>query len=538
MSLVPPQPILHEISDEIHVDLAVQSAAINRTALASTTTSGSPASLDVVLPKSTFLKDTADELEGATEFDLFEKGERRLVGRVKQLTNNLLVGEVVAEVQFPPAKWHACDLAIRSGRKVIYRGSANLMNLDTAGTLAIGEWILSESVTQIANPTNDQQGKGQTYHRNVDRLRILDRISAVFRAAVADLASILEECRQITERTELALSQQLDENFSDAQKRALMALSESLFPVLDAVISKFEKVCAELPEELDSVHHLLVRQQLHPYLLTSPFIQHIYAKPMGYAGDFGALDKLLGDPYEGKTLFGRLINAWLVLTSAGEAYRHRIQTLTHTLHQQAALCRAAGRPLRVLSIGCGAAPEAGKFIAEDDLSEGSEFTLVDFNETTLAEARNCTQRALEHSWRQARIQTVNRSVQNLVAEDCRMTRARSRVDPDAVVRPGAYDVVYCTGLYDYFSDRACERLTELLYHSLAPQGSMLVCNFTPANPIQHFMRLVLDWKLVHRTPEELLALAPNEVSVDQCQVTQSPKGVEAYLHIAKPKKPL
>ena len=484
-------------------------------------------------PASTFLRDEAAVLEQANEFEVLDGTQRRLTGRVRRVSSNFLVGEVIAQAKFQPTDWNSSELAIRFGTQVVYRGPARLLKLVNTGNSMICEWALQGDWQRPSTESLARQTTTEVFSPFLDRIRLLGRISDVFKAMVAEVATVLGETKQALDRLEVTVQPSGDETQADAMRRLFPELQITLFPVLTDVFSRFERACAAVPAELDAQHHMLVRQYLHPYLLTSPFIEHIYAKPLGYAGDYGALQRLLGEPWDGPTLFAKLINAWLVLTPAGEAYRHRIQVLTNALHHQAAACQRQGRPLRVLSLGCGAATEIARFVSSDDLSEGAEFTLVDFNDVTLAEAELNVRQAAETSWRQVRHRTINRNIQNLVADDTRMVRRNEQAHGD-VVRSEGYDLVHCTGLFDYFSDRVCERLMQMLYRVLAPGGTLVVCNFTPDNTIRHFMRLALDWKLIHRTAQQLRALAPQEVSGEHCRISLSHRGVEAYLQITKP----
>ena len=310
-------------------------------------------------------------------------------------------------------------------------------------------------------------------------------------------------------------------------------LHDGLVPALNQVFARFESASNNIPKDLDAEYHSLVRQHLHPFMMCSPFIHHIYSKPLGYAGDYGALQKLLGDPFEGHTLFAKLLNAWLVLNPAGEAYRTRVNTIVEVLHEQAGRCHEKSADFRVLSIGCGAANEVVRFAATDDLCNSTTFTLVDFNPDTLAYAKKNVDAAMREHWRLMRASYVRMSVQGLVLDEARMIR-KGQTSFGPVAKVGGYDFIYCTGLYDYFSDRVTRRLTQSMYNMLAPGGRLLVCNFTPANPIRHFMKYVLDWDLTHRTPEQLLSIAPVGVKAEDMWITMSPADVEAYLHVRKP----
>src|SRR3954467_1160844 len=62
---------------------------------------------------------------------------------------------------------------------------------------------------------------------------------------------------------------------------------------------------------------------------------------------------------------------------------------------------------------------------------------------------------------------------------------------------------YSLGLIDYFDDRHAERLLDFGYQILATGGQMLLGNFHPQNPTRALMDDVLEWKLIHRSEEEI-----------------------------------
>jgi SAM-dependent methyltransferase len=64
------------------------------------------------------------------------------------------------------------------------------------------------------------------------------------------------------------------------------------------------------------------------------------------------------------------------------------------------------------------------------------------------------------------------------------------------------DLIYSIGLIDYFNDRFVVNLMNYAYRLLKPGGRLILGNFHPRNPIA-LMDYVLDWKLIHRTEEDM-----------------------------------
>lgn len=481
----------------------------------------------------TFLRDEAEHIESANRFEAVNKSEStRIVGRILRVSPHYVVCEVLNPQQVLAPGWVADEAIVHLARSEAYRGPARLSKVVNTGRSLICEWALQgawQSVSPVSSASVMPQN--EVLAPFFERMRLLDRVSEVFKAAVADVASVLDEARQCLDRIEVTLPAVAGQTHAETQHAILPELQKGIFPAFDAVFARFEEASRQIPPALDAEYHSLVRQHLHPLMMCAPFIHHIYAKPLGFAGDYRALQKLIEDPYDGQTLYARLLNAWLVLSPAGEAYRHRIGLLEKELTAQAARCHSAGHDLRVLSIGCGSANEVARFMVASDLCNSAEIVLTDFNAETLAAARAQVTKAQQDHWRLSRVSFVQTSIQSLVADEARMRR-RGLAALGPVARMAGYDFIYCTGLFDYFSDRVCKRLVNMMFQMLAPGGSLVVCNFTPANPIRCFMKYVLDWNLIHRTPEEVARLAETDAHQE---LTMSPSGVEAYLHLVRPR---
>jgi cyclopropane fatty-acyl-phospholipid synthase-like methyltransferase len=65
------------------------------------------------------------------------------------------------------------------------------------------------------------------------------------------------------------------------------------------------------------------------------------------------------------------------------------------------------------------------------------------------------------------------------------------------------NLVYSIGLIDYFEDRFVVALLNWIHTCLAPGGKVILGNFHPRNPDRAFMDLVLNWRLIHRTEEDM-----------------------------------
>jgi len=73
-----------------------------------------------------------------------------------------------------------------------------------------------------------------------------------------------------------------------------------------------------------------------------------------------------------------------------------------------------------------------------------------------------------------------------------------------------------------------------LYDRLNPGGRLVVGNFAPALPVINFIEHFLEWFLIYRNSQEMLALSPTQASKDDCMVRADPTGTNIFLEAYKP----
>ena len=73
-----------------------------------------------------------------------------------------------------------------------------------------------------------------------------------------------------------------------------------------------------------------------------------------------------------------------------------------------------------------------------------------------------------------------------------------------------------------------------LYTELNPGGLLLIGNFHPSNPLRLWMESTVDWFLIHRTEDELLAIGKAGAPEGRHFVMAEPEGVNLILVTTKP----
>ena len=248
---------------------------------------------------------------------------------------------------------------------------------------------------------------------------------------------------------------------------------------------------------------------------------------MAYSGDYGLASMMLRDPYEGSSMFAKVLNRLFLDTAPVVAHRNRIIYLKQRLHEETERLAQQGRVARIFNLGCGPAQEIQNFLIDDPLCDNADFLLLDFNDETITNTSRELEALRTRHRRRTGIKLEKRSVHQILKESTRT---------GAGFEPASYDIVYCAGLFDYLSDRICRRLLEVFYDLVAPGGLLIATNVDSSNPSRNWMEYVLEWPLVYRDKEGFTKIAPDKAPLDAINVKADETGVNIFLEVRKPAK--
>ena len=210
------------------------------------------------------------------------------------------------------------------------------------------------------------------------------------------------------------------------------------------------------------------------------------------------VNQILDDPRKGPSTYFQMVNTAFLQAAVATAHRNRIGILVDFLNRLADRANQAGRPFRILNVGCGPAVEIQRFLQAHPRPELLSFELVDFSEETLNWTKNRLSSLIGQIGKPVSIDYVHDSVHKLLKY-----RADSSRDD-----PREFDAVYCAGLFDYLSDKVCARLTSHFAARTCRGGKLLVTNVHSDNPEKFGMEHLLDWYLIYRDEAKMRSLLP------------------------------
>jgi extracellular factor (EF) 3-hydroxypalmitic acid methyl ester biosynthesis protein len=414
----------------------------------------------------------------------------------------------------------------------LYSGRAVVRSLVNAGPTAVCEASLEEASWRDLEFGSAMMEPGKLREEFASFIAGWQQLYLVrpeYKAVMGDFQSFLTELRLWLEQVELGIRASPSPDRSVLERKVVREIAEPVTRSINSFVERFEAIATKLEPALQPVHRIYLRRQLHPLLLCSPFAYRAFAKPLGYAGDYELVDMMLREPCEGSSLFAKALNVWLLGQAPARGHRNRIDYLARKLLEETARVTAQGRRTRVYNLGCGPAVEIQRFLQEQSASNATEFTLLDFNEETLAHVRSILEGLKRTHGRNTSIRYVKRSVQQVLKDG-------GKYAP----RPeNQYDFVYCAGLFDYLADNVCKRLMNIFYDMLAPGGLLVATNVSDvmneARPFRYSMEYMLDWHLIYRDAKRLEAAAPTAAAPEDVAVLTEDSGVNVFLEVRKPK---
>ncbi|TAL06701.1 MAG: methyltransferase domain-containing protein [Verrucomicrobia bacterium] len=448
-------------------------------------------------------------------------------GALLRLSRHQAVFEVYGESRVLRVSEALGEFQITFAQRAVYSGRAVTRTVLDAGTSAIYEVTLNEKDWLDFLFAGDSFRNGAVKHQFEEFLAEWQKVYHIlpeFKVVMADMQSFLHDLRLWVDQVELELKARYPGDLAQARHEVEEKMGAQVVPAFNAMHERMEALSATIPPELRGAHESFAQRQLHPLMMCAPFGRRTFLKPLGYAGDYEMVNMILRDPFEGDSMYARLVNLWFLRQWPAEAHRNRIKYLKTCLKRECLRGARRGQPVRILNLGCGPAYEVQQFLESEAVSDHAEFTLLDFNQETLDYATSLLTVAKQRAGRRTPIKFEKKSVHQLLKEGGR------RQNPGA----GIYDLIYCAGLFDYLSDRTCQHLMNIFHQQLAPGGLLVATNVDDRKPFRHMMEFLLDWHLIYRTPAGGATLVPESASADEVQVFNDDTEVNIFIEVRKP----
>jgi SAM-dependent methyltransferase len=226
-----------------------------------------------------------------------------------------------------------------------------------------------------------------------------------------------------------------------------------------------------------------LQREILPFMLLTETTERFYSKPRGYAGDFLTVEMIYQNRWAGTGRIGPLLDRCFLKTPAATAVRNRRALLAGEIMKSVEAKTGAAH---VTSLACGPARELFDVFQDIDDPRRLQASLLDIDLQALAYVADRRDKAKL----QNQINLINANLVYLA-----LGRQKLELTDQ--------DLIYSIGLIDYFNDKFVIKLLNWIHGRLRSKGRAIIANFHPDNYCKEVMDYVLEWRLIHRSEEEM-----------------------------------
>ena len=447
-------------------------------------------------------------------------------GALGRMTRHSATFEIYSPTTVLSTSEALSDFNINLHGQVVYSGRAVIRSIVDAGAKVICEATLDEAhwLKVAAQSLARRDGRiAEEFKEFLREWQKLYLVSPEFKVAVADMQTILNDLQLWLNQVEVQLQVLNPSQRMESEQDVLRQVGQLFVPAFDRLHEKLEAVSKEIPNHLRPAHGVFCQRQLHPLVLCSPFGHRAFSKPLGYAGDYGMVNMIASNPFQGPTLFAKIVNLWFLSQWPSQAHRNRLVYLKKLLESETLRTSRSRRNAKIFNFACGPAVEIQNFVADFELSSKAEITLADFNQETLDHLEKIIGTIKVQHRRQTHVHFTRKNVHQLLKESVKKHGEKPQ-----------YDLVYCAGLFDYLPDSTCLQMMAVFYEWLAPGGLLAVTNVVDDKPFRHMLEFVLDWHLIYRDVKEAGFIFPESIPQETRSIKKDPTGVNIFIEARKP----
>lgn len=289
---------------------------------------------------------------------------------------------------------------------------------------------------------------------------------------------------------------------TDSSENAQIAFVEKnkkdIFAELDKYFSNTWDIAKDFDKHKYLVHQTHYQRRLLPIFLRTEIDRHIYAKPLGYAGDFITMNYIFnynGDTkYLGKSSFEKLINNYTcnipICYSNIQRKDFFKQKILETLKRK--------DEAKIISIGSGSAQELIELLREEKIKKPLFFKCLDLEKNALGYVKKEIEKIDSPKRSFLAIDYLHRDVLAIIK------------DKELQAELKGQDLIYASGLFDYLRHIMASRLTKELYKLLNAGGELIICNADIDNCSHRaYYELLGGWNLIYKTKDEMLEWTKN-----------------------------
>ncbi|HUX12039.1 MAG TPA: hypothetical protein VMW87_03375 [Spirochaetia bacterium] len=417
---------------------------------------------------------------------------------------NVRSARLSVDESFRPALGEIVRISIGSGNRRLYDGAAALIRSDDDSSEIVVEFLDNLLELRSVSLTEKAMFANEIIEEKRKELESFASICPKYKALVSEWRMYLEMVERVLDREE---AKEFLVSAED-ERLYLEEIIPGFFGRMRGFITELNGVAPSIEPADLALYKQLLRSRLERFIRKSPLACSIMDKLHGYLGDFETVKQFFADPFIGSSLFGKLMNRFIMSLEPVTAHVNRIEYLYAEILNR---YRESENGIRILSLGAGPAEEILRLLDNHEFDKPIHIALIDMDAHALADFYERVQFRARPN---VDIELVNFNVISIL------------VGKTTNLEPHSYDITYCAGMFDYFKDRLCRKYIDFLIELTADGGNFYYTNVHSRNFARYFMDFGGGWEIYHRDEEQTLRLAPPD---QRCEVTTDATGTNVFV---------
>ncbi len=278
-------------------------------------------------------------------------------------------------------------------------------------------------------------------------------------------------------------------------------------------IMNFEKInlAAGKEEKVYKLKKIFINK-IRGLFLKGLHTEWAFRKPYGYAGDF----KIIDDIYKNNPTtagFARLFDNYGMMSAISVAVRNRKEDFKRLLAEF--VSKRMDSKLNIMDLASGPCREIKELLSSSPTTyKNVTFDCYDHDDKSIDYAKKLL----------TGYNNINWTKENAM-------RIAFRKDVTRLIDK-KYDLIYSTGLFDYFNERVSTAIIKNLSKLLNHNGILAISTMRDkySNPSIYYMEWVTDWNLVYRNEEEFTGIFIEAgFPEDELEVQYEQQGIMQYM---------
>jgi len=347
------------------------------------------------------------------------------------------------------------------------------------------------------------QAQNHRFLCGVKFLKLHKKNAQILKEALEQYTTLNAEFVFLTERmrdwlTEFKIKcDQFDAMYADRFKQ--IDFIEKNWADVKNILNQHFKAVGRLIENFNPKEYLLhqkyYQNMLWPLLKDHVEINRfITSKPFGYAGDFKIMNYFYDYHYQylGESSYEKIINFYTCNIPIAFSVIERKNFFKEKIEE---LLKDPDKDIvKILSVASGSCRELIELAEEEKINKPLYFDCLDLESEAFDDIKNRLNKIDRQNKRYLNIRFNNENFLFLIKEKNVLNIFEE------------YDLIYSAGLFDYLNERLAKKLIASMFRLLDQDGTLCITNVKKDPDYQPYYTMLGEWKLIHRSADEVLAL--------------------------------